>query len=396
MIVDGRSTQLTRSLGLPDTPENRIHARQIADLVGASIRAGRSLAEIYSALGGRRRAREERLLPRPAGVLTVEKAYDRWLEDLPPNRRRSLEHDYKRHFRGYILGPLGQSELRAIGFNDIEGLQASLIARGLSVKTVKNIINGSLRAYWRWAFKRHLVTVGAADLFGALEWEKWQRPEPDPFTAGEMERIIDAFRTRLYRIHEGDRYVRRLFPIYHAYVHLLFWSGMRPSEVSGLWWTHIDLKLGTAIVRQSRARGAYAAPKTASSRRTVELHEDTVALLKALKPLKVRPETPVFHTIDGNPIEPGYFANAHWYDVLRALEIRERGLYATKDTFVSLAMTAAAPPRWIEAQTGVAWSTLTKHYGKWIGPGAGVMRAVDRFVRGEICDSTRKDGSHNG
>lgn len=101
MIVDGRSTQLTRSLGLPDTPENRIHARQIADLVGASIRAGRSLAEIYSALGGRRRAREERLLPRPAGVLTVEKAYDRWLEDLPPNRRRSLEHDYKRHFRGY-------------------------------------------------------------------------------------------------------------------------------------------------------------------------------------------------------------------------------------------------------------------------------------------------------
>jgi hypothetical protein len=43
-----------------------------------------------------------------------------------------------------------------------------------------------------------------------------------------------------------------------------------------------------------------------------------------------------------------------------------RGLYTTKDTFVSLAMTCNASPAWLEQQTGVAWATLRKHYGKYM------------------------------
>jgi hypothetical protein len=43
-----------------------------------------------------------------------------------------------------------------------------------------------------------------------------------------------------------------------------------------------------------------------------------------------------------------------------------RGLYTTKDTFVSIAMTCSASPAWLEQQTGVAWATLRKHYGKYM------------------------------
>jgi hypothetical protein len=53
-----------------------------------------------------------------------------------------------------------------------------------------------------------------------------------------------------------------------------------------------------------------------------------------------------------------------------------RGLYATKDTFVSLAITCSVNPAWLEQQTGVAWATLRKHYGKYM-PG----RACRRWTR---------------
>src|SRR4029077_12293216 len=57
---------------------------------------------------------------------------------------------------------------------------------------------------------------------------------------------------------------------------------------------------------------------------------------------------------------------AHWYVCLRELGIRQRGVYATKDTFVTTALLAGVKIAWLEQQTGVAYATLRRHYGKWM------------------------------
>ena len=88
-------------------------------------------------------------------------------------------------------------------------------------------------------------------------------------------------------------------------------------------------------------------------------------LLRQMMPLRVEPDMPVFTNVDGGPVDPNAFTD-HWYGCLRALGIRVRGLYTTKDTFVSLAMTCNANPAWLEQQTGVAWATLKKHYGRYM------------------------------
>jgi hypothetical protein len=44
----------------------------------------------------------------------------------------------------------------------------------------------------------------------------------------------------------------------------------------------------------------------------------------------------------------------------------QRGLYCTKDTFVTTAFAVGVKIPWLEAQTGVAYETLRKHYGKWV------------------------------
>jgi hypothetical protein len=55
-----------------------------------------------------------------------------------------------------------------------------------------------------------------------------------------------------------------------------------------------------------------------------------------------------------------------------------RGLYSTKDTFVTTALDAGVTIAWLEQQTGVLYATLRKHYGKWM-PGDR-DRELRRFV----------------
>jgi hypothetical protein len=97
----------------------------------------------------------------------------------------------------------------------------------------------------------------------------------------------------------------------------------------------------------------------------VELFPETVRLLQGIQPLRVDPDMPVFRNIVGQPIEPNSFLK-HWYACQRALGIRGRGLYCTKDTFITAALNAGVKIAWLENQTGVNYSTLRRHYGKWM------------------------------
>ena len=74
---------------------------------------------------------------------------------------------------------------------------------------------------------------------------------------------------------------------------------------------------------------------------------------------------PVFTTTTGAPIEPKTFS-AHWYQCLRVLGFRVRGLYCTKDTCVTTALRREVKIAWLEAQTGVSYATLKRHYAKWL------------------------------
>ncbi len=121
---------------------------------------------------------------------------------------------------------------------------------------------------------------------------------------------------------------------------------------------------------------------------------ETVRVLRVLEPLHVMPETPVFTTTEDRPIEPKAFASRHWYRALRALGLRMRGIYATRDTFVTTALQAGVKVAWLEAQTGVAYATLKRHYGKWITP-AGESE-LDRFAKLEPTFFSCEEGVEEG
>jgi integrase len=247
----------------------------------------------------------------------------------------------------------------------VRGLQADLLMRGKLVKYVKNIVSGTFRALIRQAKADELVV---RDVFAGMQWPAWEPPDPDPFTPEERKRIIEWFRNKRFGFHPGAGSTQHRWlphPSYHAYVFMLFWTGLRPSEASGLRWGDVDLANRRLSVRRSRHLGRYAAPKTKQARREVELFPELARVLSDLQPLHVAPTDPVFKNTCGEAIEPKAFSR-HWYDCLRVLDIRQRGLYCTKDTFVTMALGIGVKIAWLEAQTGVRYETLRRHYGKWV------------------------------
>ena len=373
--ADGR--HCARELGCEDTPDNRAAVDRLAALVGAALRAGRSVAEIDAILDRTRVADSAaaRPLPAPArsasGGPTVASYFESWIQSRQAVARRSSVLDYTRHFRRYILPSLGSVALADLRAADIRGLQGELLAQParhggtLSTKTVRNIINGSLKAMLADAVADELLT---RDVFRRLKWPAWSPPEPDPFTAAERTRILDWFAARRYRFHAGGgRSVLRPHPPYHVFVHLLFWTGMRPSEATGLQWGDIDLEGGRLQVRRSRHLGQYGEPKTRAARRTGELFPETVRLRASLQPLRTTPTEPVFRNTVGSVLDQQAF-DYSWSACLRALGLRQRGIYCAKDTFVTTALQVNARVPWLEQQTGVAYATLRLHYGKWLTP----------------------------
>lgn len=282
---------------------------------------------------------------------------------------------------GNLLPQFGDLPIAELSPRDILGLRAQLLQRGLSLKYVKNILGGSFKAMVRDA--REIDRVVTLDPFVGVRWGRVPVPGPEPFSAAERTTILRWFQRKQFSFRAAGSPTcarSRPHPPYHAYVHTLFWTGMRPSEVSGLWWSDVDLEAGIVRVVRSRHLWEESAPKTGPAARTVELLSETVRILRAIQPLHVTPDTPVFTNVAGGPIEPNSLLR-HWYPCLRSLGIRVRGLYAMKDTYISTALTAGVNTVWLEAQTGVRYETMKRHYGKWVrSEGANQLRKLARSM----------------
>jgi hypothetical protein len=124
---------------------------------------------------------------------TVEDFFERWIQGkVEPLFRRGLIRDYRQHFKAYILPTYKDVRLAAIGNKDLAEFRLTLLGKKLSIKTVRNIIDGSFRAAYRDA-RAELDELKGKDPFIDLQWPKNQKPKPRPFTLEEKEKILEFF-----------------------------------------------------------------------------------------------------------------------------------------------------------------------------------------------------------
>jgi integrase len=293
---------------------------------------------------------------------TVRRFYERWIDRMiPPTVRASAARDYRSHFRNHILAALGDVPLPDLSLAHLEDLRMTMRKGALSEKTIRNTIDGSLRAMVRDAAQDGIATGFP---FAKVRWPQKIVPGPSPFTEEERDRILAYFKAKRWKV-GGFNDNRPHYP-YFAFLYTLFFTGMRPSEAVAVRTSCINLSARTIQVERSRHLGAEAPPKTSGSRRAIRLTRRNVEILRPLIEPKAQTEEYLFKNVRGEPIDA-----ANFYDLFRsaqqALSLSPlRDLYSSKDTYMSVALSNGVSLTWLSEQTGVAVTTILKHYGRFI------------------------------
>ncbi len=198
------------------------------------------------------------------GRLTVGEWAERCLEV----RRAAVESStYARHkwtVEKHLKPHLGPVLLRDVEATHVEGFYASLAAAGVS-QNERWRAGGVLSMLLRHAVRRRLIPCNPCS---DVPRPKRRVQEFVPLTFAQMRALLGAA--------AGHRLAA------------LWWlaldSGMRPGELLGLEWPHLDLSAGTVAVRQALedngTRRRIKEVKTPKGRRTIVLSVPTVKALK--------------------------------------------------------------------------------------------------------------------
>ena len=361
--------------GLPNTPENRKLVEAQAVLISHEMEN-----KAFDYLKWFPEGNKIEYFKETGTATTVGEYYRIWIErKKPPVVRKGLEYDYRRQFSRYILPKFETCGLAQVTPKLLEAFRSYLLTEfGLSLKSCRNIIDGTFRAMMRDA--RLIDQLIDKDPFEFLRWPRIRRPKPDPFTEQERDKILAHFKEK------------NLF--YHPFVYTQFWTGMRPSETIALRWGDVDFGTERISITKSRYLGAESETKTRASERTIRMLPGVADLLKSRKPLHVTETDYVFRNQEGNPIDEDKWRKKHWYRALRAAGVRERKFYATRHTYISVALSVGVNMKWLAEQCGTSVAMIENDYGRFIrDDGDAPLRALLQSTKSETLGETSAQDS---
>jgi integrase len=236
--------------------------------------------------------------------------------------------------------------LSAIGTGDLTDFRVELLRKGLSVKTVRNIIDSSFRAMFRDA-RAEIEELKGRDPFIDIQWPIVQREKPDPFTAEERDRIIEYWAKNDF--------------FYFPWVFTLFHTGMRPSEASALTWANVDVEQRTISISKSRYMGSESGTKTTGSARIIQFGERVADVLRILPSRKLGLGY-VFVNKFGDPMNAKKWSEHNWAEPFKELSIRHRKFYATRHTFITQAIQRVENILAVAQYCGTSVAMIQKDY----------------------------------
>lgn len=205
---------------------------------------------------------------KPGDPRTLAAYVETWLPALRQRVRPASYRAHERDLRLHVLPVLGSIPLAALTPTGVERMTAGMIAQGLSPTTARGA-RTVLRLVLRDAERDGLVTRNVAAL------ARPPRVERHVFT------ILTADETRKLIEGTADDELGPVFVVAAV-------SGMRQGEILGLRWEDVDLDGATLTVARAITRGGdgglvLTEPKTARSRRTLDLAPVAVGALRRQK-----------------------------------------------------------------------------------------------------------------
>lgn len=185
---------------------------------------------------------------RPTHQITFAEFARRWSEKIKPiaYKQGGSQATAGRHVKGKLVPAFGNIELKDITTEVLQSYVADLLASGLSVKYVRNIIS-TMSAMWDVALSWEYVTHKP---FAELILPDCEPSDAEPYSTEEVMKIFQAATEP-----------------FQTYLWVLGESGMRPAEVCAVDARYIHLDDRVISVRQSESLGHVVKPKTSAGHR---------------------------------------------------------------------------------------------------------------------------------
>ena len=192
-----------------------------------------------------------------------------WLDQLPSTGRRpTTVAGYRGLVERHALPVIGAVRLGELGPLHIDAIYRAMHAAGLSARTIR-FLHAVLGRAFADAERKGLIARNPVRGSTPPSAASARAPEQTVWTPDELRRFLTA---------TADHHHGTLF-------RLAALTGLRRGEVLGLARDALDLDVGRLVVRQAlvevKGELVTSEPKTARSRRTVDLDAGTVAALRA-------------------------------------------------------------------------------------------------------------------
>ena len=324
-------------------------------------------------------------LNRADGTPTVKQFSKRWLKELGKSELKpSTINRYETNVRIHLVPEFGRLRLDAVTYSLVKDFVIEKAHSGLSRDTVRLMV-ATLRSMLNEAIEEGIIAENPCRRLGKFYGvAPTLKDQPNPFTWDEVVAIESAALGR--------------FPSYYEVVSTLARTGMRIGECLALWWSDINFSRGTIQIQRNFPSNPsvkqMSVPKTKASRRTVDVNQYLLAVLRGLRS-KTRKKTLkkgwddipkwVFSTSNRTPIQYSNFRKA-WVRMQQVGDVRFRHPHNLRHTFASRLLSLGAPLLYVSQQLGHRSPDITlKVYARWI-PDEGSKRWV------ELLDSAASGG----
>ena len=347
-----RGVRCREQTTLPDTAENRRKVQALLNRIEKAIRQGSfDYAATFPASPRAARfespndaevdprSRHPSTAPATSNTPLFGEFSVTWRAEMAPQWRRLHRESVDGIFDAHLLSSFGDRPLGSITKADVLAFRARMAALpGRTGETLSPASINKCMGILRQCLTEASERFGLPDVFKGVKRLKARRPDVQPFSLEEVERIRATIR-----------------PDFRDYVTVRFFTGMRTGEINGLRWKYVDFEKGLILVRETFSAGeAEENAKTETSLRDIPMLPAVREALKRQLEQRNPDSEYVFCTREGNPVDAHNFANRVWYPLLRYLELDKRRPYQTRHTTATLMLASGENPEWIARLMGHA------------------------------------------
>lgn len=237
-------------------------------------------------------------------------------------------------------------------------MKAWISNKNAKLKTIRNLLS-FLRSAIDEAVTDGLISVNPVSLITASRYRPKTAPDSkenyviDPFTPQEVGAILNAC-----------RYVQ-----WRCLFQFAFHTGLRSSELCALRWCDVDFIHKTVHVQKASVVGVIKGTKTTSGNRKVDLDEQAISALSAMREFTSLRSEYIFE--DPRTSKP--WANSAsirkkaWVPSLKLAKVRYRNPYQTRHTFATRNISIGVNLFWLAGQMGHKGPEMIfRHYGMYV------------------------------